>query len=264
MSFPTAPEELRKILTETRPHYVFHLAGVMQASSVREFYEINTAYAASLIESLKSINSPVSLLMIGSAAEYGSISPNHLPISEEHIPQPCTHYGISKFAQTLLGLASNSEAFPTVIARPFNIIGAGMPSNLAIQSFVDQLVQIKNGQQDPVIRVGNLKTWRDYIHLNIVVEGYWKLIRNPLAYGRVVNICSGEAVSMEKILNTLITLSGLEVKIETDPSRIRANDTLMHYGNNTLFKSLTELDTRLDLNTALREAFLHSLSVFES
>src|SRR5438874_2339220 len=37
----------------SRPHYIFHLAGVMTAQDPATFYRVNTVYAASLLHALE-------------------------------------------------------------------------------------------------------------------------------------------------------------------------------------------------------------------
>src|SRR2546423_2806225 len=99
---------------------------------------------------------------------------------------------MSKFMQTLLGIsAASTGSQPIVIARPFNIIGVGMPEHLALASFALQIREIKAGSRPPVIEVGELKSARDFIDVEDVVELYWKLISNDKAYGQIFNVCTG-------------------------------------------------------------------------
>jgi nucleoside-diphosphate-sugar epimerase len=55
-------------------------------------------------------------LLAGSAGEYGEVANKELPITESHTPRPYSHYGISKLAQTQLGLAEARLTRPVIIA----------------------------------------------------------------------------------------------------------------------------------------------------
>ena len=83
-----------------------------------------------------------------------------------------------------------------------------------------------------VLKTGNLNTKRDFIDVNDVINLMWKLINNKSAYGEVVNICTGVAVSISDILNSLVKLSGKEIAIVSEEKRMRSHDLLVHFGDN--------------------------------
>lgn len=223
---------LRGVLARVKPDYVFHLAGVTYAKDPTLYYRVNCEYAAALLSALRSAamtDCPV--LLVGTCAEYGMVSRRQLPISEDLPPNPYSHYGISKLAQTFEGLAAGRNGHPVVMVRPFNVIGPGMSEQLVVQSFAMQIVRIIKGEIPPVIKVGNLKTSRDFVDIDDLVRLYWVLVRTPSAYGEVVNICTGRGTLIGDILSKLIELSGVEIEVRVDHSRLKPIDVPEHYGS---------------------------------
>jgi len=261
LGYPASREKLDRVVERARPDYVFHLAGVAHGVPAAVHYEVNAAYAAALLEALQRSGRPCAVVLTGTSAEYGQIVAEDLPISEECKPRPYGHYGISKLAQTQLGLAFHSEALRVVVARPFNLIGPGMPAFLSVQTFVEQLVAIRARRGRGTLKVGNLQPSRDYLHVRTAAEAYWRLVREPRAHGRVVNVCSGVPTRMSEIVELLVSIAGGGVRVEEDPARVKPIDIPVHYGDNRLLRELTGMRPSLDLRAALEETFHHSLGL---
>jgi len=225
---------LADILDKAQPDYIFHLAGISGAASAEEYLRVNVLYAETLLRSLQKArlgDRPV--LLVGTAAEYGLVSPDDLPITEEVSCRPYNLYGISKLAQSLLGLATaTNESRPIIIARPFNIIGPDMPEHLALASFRRQIAAIKQGTQPPILQVGNLSAARDFIDIEDVVRIYWSLVQNKEAYGKLFNLCTGIATTLRELVDLLVEASGVQIEVQSAPSRIKAVDVPVHYGSN--------------------------------
>ena len=253
-SFRTAnAQTLSEVIRTVQPDYVFHLAGVAVADDPVTFYLVNAAYAAALLRALEETGrGDCPVLLVGTAAEYGMVSEAELPICEEHPAVPYNDYGVSKVAQTLLGLAAASRGRHIVVVRPFNIIGTGMPSHLVVQSFASQIAHIKRGEVPPLIHVGNLDSMRDFIDIEEVGPIYWKLIQTPAAYGQVVNVCSGKPTKIRAILDALIALSGLPIDVHVDPQRLKPVDVPVHYGSNAKLRRLIGVTPSAPIELSLK------------
>jgi GDP-4-dehydro-6-deoxy-D-mannose reductase len=247
---------LRRVLRLSEPDYIFHLAGVTASPDPTEFYRINTQFAVALLGALEDGgygDRPV--LLVGTSAEYGVVSEGDLPISEDLRPLPYNHYGISKLAQTLEGLAASKGGRPVVVVRPFNIIGPGMPEHLVLGSVASQIAKIARGAAPRVLTVGNLKASRDFVDVRDVVAAYWEVIRNPGCYGEILNICTGTGTVVEDTLRALIRLAGVDIEVRTDASRLKALDLRAHFGSTAkLARFLGPLAMR-DLDSSLSEIF---------
>lgn len=244
---------LKSVLEAVRPHYIFHLAGITCASDPILFYKVNTQYAVALLHALDACElEDCPVLLVGTAAEYGPVNQDQLPIREDLPPNPHNHYGISKLAQTFAGLTAGRTGRPVVIVRPFNIIGAGMPDCLVVQNFSRQIVDILRGRKSPTIKVGNLGTSRDFVDVRDVVGIYWRLARTSAAYGEVVNVCSGEGTMIKEILSRLIAISGVKAEVERDPSLLKPVDTPVHFGSTEKLQNIIGFVPTLDLEESLK------------
>jgi nucleoside-diphosphate-sugar epimerase len=230
---------IENIIKDNRPDVVFHLAGTFQASCASDMLEANCLFAAKLLDAVKASGMGCRIVLMGSAAEYGPVEESALPILEEQPARPETLYGISKFSQTMIGMAFAREGMDVVVARPFNVLGVGMSDFLAIPGFARQLREIKSGNAPAVLKTGNLDTSRDFISVNSCVQALWLLAKAKGASGRIVNICSGKARSIRSIVEQMINMAGLSVRMEVDDSRMRRSDPRVNFGDPSLLRSLT-------------------------
>jgi GDP-4-dehydro-6-deoxy-D-mannose reductase len=254
---------LERVIRSAEPDYIFHLAGLNVSRDPTEFYRINTQFAVALLKALDETgHGDRPLLLVGTSAEYGAISEGDLPISEDLRPRPYNHYGISKLAQTLEGLAANRSGRPVAVVRPFNLVGPGMPDYLVIQSFVRQISEIVRGTAPPVISVGNLKPSRDFMDVRDAVAIYWQVLRNPACYGKILNVCTGRGTAVDDALRTLIRLAGVEAGVRTEPSRLKDVEILAHYGSpaelTRLVGPVTMRPLESSLNDILQDAMVKS------
>ena len=154
------------------------------------------------------------------------------PIPEEREPRPQSPYAESKVAAEGSVLDGGG-----VVVRCFNVVGPGQTAAFALPAFAQQLAEIAAGEREPVLRVGNLESWRDYLHLDDAADGYAILLERGEA-GRVYNLATGSAHSIGELLNRLIELSGLEVSVETDPAKFRPNDARRLVGDSSRLRAL--------------------------
>ena len=230
---------IEKIIHVIRPDVVFHLAGTFQAAHASDMLKANCLFAAKLLDAVKASGMGCQIILMGSAAEYGSVEESALPIREDLTPRPESLYGITKLSQTMIGLAFAGEGMDVVVARPFNVLGVGMSDFLAIPGFARQLREIKSGNAPAVLKTGNLDTSRDFISVHSCVQALWLLAKEKGASGRIVNICSGKAWSIRSIAERMIKMNGLLVRIEVDAGRIHRGDPHVNYGDPSLLHSLT-------------------------
>ena len=88
-----------------------------------------------------------------------------------------------------------------------------------------------------MLRVGNLDAQRDFSDVRDIVRAY-RLA--ALKGSGVYNLCAGQAVSIQSILDELIRISGLRVEIQRDSSRMRVSEIPVLYGSYE--KARRELD----------------------
>jgi GDP-4-dehydro-6-deoxy-D-mannose reductase len=251
---PAQLDSLIAALDAARPDVVFHLAGVMQAPELATYYRVNTLYAAGLLTALERTGqADVRVVLTGSAAEYGPVSPEALPIREEMRACPVTEYGISKLAQTRIGLDAAAKGQAITIARPSNVIGPGMPGHLAVEQFARQIVKIVRGAAEPILRVGNLESERDFIDVDDVARILVQLARHPDAIGRVVNVCRGTPTKMRAVVDDLIAMAGVDIAVAIDQALVRPAD--VSYGSTELLHRLVGASPLRSVRGSLQQIF---------
>ncbi len=215
---PWTAASFAQAIEAIRPEAILHAAGSVGTSG-RACFEANTILAAELLEAVA--KHPTPTILIGSAAEYGHVPPDAQPVQETHPCAPTTPYGIAKYAQTLLATAVAARGLPVLVARLFNPVGPGMPAALALPSFARRIAQAEPGG---TIRTGDLSAARDFIHIDEATRLIWALLRSsPWPYP-VVNIGSGQAYTLQSLLDGLLHASGKPLSATADPALARPGD----------------------------------------
>jgi GDP-4-dehydro-6-deoxy-D-mannose reductase len=145
---------------------------------------------------------------------------DELPISETRIPAPVVPYGLAKYWQTATTMYYANKGVSAVVARLFNLVGTGTPTRLSVGAFAEQLRRIREGEEEPLLVVGDLSPRRDFIDVADASLALTALAATPGASG-VYNVCSGRSVSMKEVLDLMISEAGVEVQIAIDDARLR-------------------------------------------
>lgn len=227
---------IRAVMEQVRPRLVFHLAGTPAPEPLTEAYRVNTLFGAHLLAAARGLDAPPRVLLAGSAAEYGPVAEDALPVEETAPCRPVSPYGITKLAQTLHGLAAADAGLPVVVARLFNIVGAGMPAHLALGSFARQIAAMP--AEGGTLRSGPLDRDRDFVEAGPVAAALVALLQDPRAAGRVVNVCSGQPTSLALLVRALVAASGKPVALREETGRFGNSDMIRHWGSSALLASL--------------------------
>jgi GDP-4-dehydro-6-deoxy-D-mannose reductase len=223
--------DVKELIKRSKPDFIIHLAGIFGTGCYDEIYNANVLSIAALLESACQYSPDVVMVAAGSAAEYGRIEPQQLPVNEEALCQPITPYGLSKHLATQIAMYYHRvHSINVMIVRPFQLIGKGLSPQLAPGAFAEQLKQaIAKGSK--VIKVGNLESSRDFLDINDAVEAIWTLCQKP-APGQIFNFCSGKPTKIAVLLDMMIASCGVDIQVEVDPARLRGRaDVTTVYGS---------------------------------
>ena len=184
-----------------------------------------------LLEAVRQECHSTRVLLVGSAAEYGFVGKDELPVIENTPCRPHGPYGLSKYASTLTGLDwSRQFGIKVVIARPFNIIGAGISPNLFAGALMARAREALARPGDPVVKVGNLDSQRDFIAVEDAVEAYMLMLEGDY-WGEVFNICSGRPLKVRSLAEMLLAHSSRPIRLEVDLALVRGDEVNVVYGN---------------------------------
>lgn len=214
-------KSITKALQEHQPEVIINCAGVVENSDKAA---LNETYTKNLLEAiLASGAKPKSILILGSAAEYGVVAQEDLPIREDSTLAATSPYGLGKLREVQTALEFKAKhGLPITVARIFNPVGVNMPSRMLVPGVIAQIQAIREGNKD-VIEVSRLDAIRDYISVEDVIYAFDKLITAEPEHD-VYNVGSGIATSNGELVKLIIEQSKVlpapkvvETKPEPEP-----------------------------------------------
>ena len=104
----------------------------------------------------------------------------------------------------------------------------------------------------PQIELGNLDVARDFSDVRMVVDAYARLLEEPAAIGGTFNVCSGEAISLGQVLDSVRRLSGHDFAVRVNPAFVRADEVKTLCGDATRIQSVIGPLARVPLDETLR------------
>src|SRR5215217_992277 len=205
---------VKAAVAEAKPDGVIHLAGFSSVAKSHHnpsrVFAVNTMGVVHLLTALRENAPKTRVVLVGSGEVYG--------------PVPEGTRATEDTAAELAGVQFHrSYGLEVMMARPFNHLGAGQDPTFVVPSFASQIRAIGLGTVDPVLRTGNLDAVRDFSHVRDVVEAY-RLLLVKGEPGQAYNICSGEGRTIRSLLEEMLTLAGVNARIELDPARLRPSD----------------------------------------
>lgn len=248
---------VQNMLKKVKPHYIFHLAAQSFVPTSwhapAETLSTNIIGEVNLFEAVRDLGLDPIIQVAGSSEEYGLAYENELPITEENPLRPLSPYAVSKIAQDFLGYQYyKSYGIRVIRTRAFNHTGPRRGEVFVVSTFAKQIAEIEAKIKEPVIKVGNLKSKRDFTDVRDIVKAYWLAVEN-CEPGEVYNISSGKAASIEEILNRLIKMSEVEIRVAKDPERMRPSDVEVLIGDSTKFRELTKWKPEIPLQKTLED-----------
>jgi GDP-4-dehydro-6-deoxy-D-mannose reductase len=252
----TRPDLLGPALEGFAPDAIIHLAAMSSvAQSWRQpglCYQLNFLGTRCLLATAREFCPQARILLIGSADQYAPSRAESRGLDEQTPLRPRSPYARTKAAAELLGELHAAEGLDVVRIRAFNHTGAGQSDRFVASAFARQLAEIRAGVRPPRMRVGNLDSVRDFLHVDDVIEAYRGLLA-PSVPADVYNVASGRGASIRSILDDLVEISGVSPQIEIDPARWRETDWLV--GDASKLRRATGWRPRLPLETILEELF---------
>jgi GDP-4-dehydro-6-deoxy-D-mannose reductase len=249
--------DIEKVLEKSRPEAIVHLAA---QSSVGLSWkkpaltaEINVLGSINLLEAIRVQAKDTRVLLVGSSEEYGAVSEESNPISETQDLNPSNIYAMTKVAQDITGrLYAQAYDIDIMCTRSFNHIGPGQAPGFVVSDFCSQIAKIKIGEQEPIIKVGNLSARRDFTDVRDVVRAYAFLLEKGQG-GEIYNVGSGHAVAVQDILDKLISLSGIDIEVQIDSSRFRPIDVPVIEADISKLQEATGWKPEIPIETTLKD-----------
>ena len=251
----TDASSLVRALQASQPDIVFHLAASSTVASSwgtpGEILKVNTIGQVNLFEALRTLNLEPVTVIASSAEAYGQVEKTDVPIDEDQPFRPVSPYGVSKACQDLLAFQyHHAYGLPTIRLRLFNHTGPRRPDRFVCSSFARQIAEIEKGLVPPRLEVGDLNVVRDFTDVRDMVRGYYLALLQGEP-GEVYNMGSGEATSLERILDFFLENSRVKVTVEQDPSRLRPRDAPISLSDLSKLREKTGWEPEIPLQKTL-------------
>lgn len=247
-------QELKKVLETVRPQRIYHLAAVSFVPDAEKegtaVFDTNFIGTLNLLQTVKELKLNCRILFIGSSEAYGAVTEEESPVKEARTLQPVSLYGVSKAAADLLAHSYFArDGMDVIRVRPYNHIGPRQSSRFVCSSFARQIAAIEKGAES-VMKTGNLESYRDFMDVRDTVRAYHAVMKKAKA-GEVFNVCAGNTVSIQSILETLLKMTDVSIRIEQESKLFRKEKPLRIFGDNSLLTRRTGWRPQITLKQTL-------------
>ena len=211
-----------EVLREQSPDLVVHLAAMHFIPDCDAHPDsclsVNVAGTQILMDAMADSDSTPALVYASSAAVYAPASQPHKEIASRLAPTDV--YGCSKLAgEQLVSAFSGRTRTACGMARLFNVYGPDETNPHLIPTVIRQ------AQVEGDLRLGNLKTRRDYVFTEDVARAPALLVDATLEGDTTVcNVGTGDAHTGEEVVGIVGRLVGKELTVLADPTRTRPSD----------------------------------------
>ena len=173
-----------------------------------------------------------------------------VPITETHPLQPQSPYSASKIGADMMALSFwHAFELPVSVVRPFNCYGPRQSARAVIPTILGQLhagvTELKLGATTPT---------RDFTFVTDTAAGFLAVAQAEKSLGEVINIGSGQEISVGDLAQLLIEVSGKDARIVTDSGRLRPGGSEVErlLADNTKARELTGWTPRVPLRDGLQ------------
>ena len=228
-----------RVVDTARPDTVIHLAAISHVPTASAdpalAWDINVTATARLLHALgRSRDAGVidpTVLVVGSAEQYGRHESHEFPLVESSVQAPRTVYAATKAAQEILALQCwRATGLKVVVARSFNHSGRGQPTRFLLPALVQRAIELRDAMPGTGMPVGNRSPIRDFLPVSDVVAAYISLCRRG-APGEAYNVASGTGWSVQQILDRVLARANVQATPVEDPSLVRPVDVPVLIGD---------------------------------
>ncbi|MEQ3749220.1 MAG: NAD(P)-dependent oxidoreductase, partial [Celeribacter sp.] len=201
-------QEMGRLIRETRPERVFHLAATTRFRPRPGMAELNHAIVANveplqiLLDTLRQLDEPpLAVVRAGTLAELGQSGTPHGPHSRE---QPEDAYGLSALIGTnMIRLSRGEMDLPAVTARLGLTYGGDQSSDFLIPQMIRQGLE----GSLPVLR--NPRARRDLLHVDDTIAALQIVADHAGSLPDTVAVSTGKPVPMSTVGTMIARLLGL-------------------------------------------------------
>ena len=255
-------DSITKIFTEDVFDGVFHLGAFAHPPSSIETpllaSQTNLLGTARICDEIIE-NMPLCVLMHCSTPEVYGICPANSKIDESTPYNPNNPYGVSKAASDMYVLErTNNTDLRAFLTRAFSHTGPRRGSNFSISSDAIQIAKIIKGQQEPVIKIGNMTSQRIVADVRDVVDAYYQLMvkfqQDEIKCGEIFHIAGDDLHPMQHYLDLMLQMHNLEdTKLEIEPKYFRKVDIPIQIPDDSKVRNFLNWKPSIPIEKTLRD-----------
>ena len=234
---------------------VFHLGALIAIpysyQAPRHFIDTNVIGTLNVLQAC--LEERVLKMVHTSTSEtYGSA--RYTPMDEHHPLQGQSPYAASKIAADKLAESFYcSFNLPVVTIRPFNTFGPRQSARAVIPTIISQALV------GDTIHLGALTPVRDFTFVEDTVTAFLKVAEAPDTVGQVVNIGTGQGVTIGAVAHKVLSMCSGPKQVVTDQERFRPakSEVLELVCNNTKAKALLGWEPQYTLLQGLQKTLAY-------
>jgi len=241
---------IRRIVHETQPEAVIHLASISPVSYSYEHpievMEANFMGTINLAEAcLREVHTFKHFLFAGTSEEYGN--QEKTPVVETAELHPNSPYSVSKVAaDKYVRYMRDAYEFPVTVLRNFNTYGRKDNTHFVVERTIVQMLEGKT------VRLGDPTPIRDLIYVDDHVNSYLTCLENEKAMGETINFCTGRGVSVGEVVEKISEIVNFKGEILWNCIPKRPLDIAVLVGDNRKAKQLLNWQPQYTLEEGLK------------
>ena len=244
--------KVENIFKENNIKEIIHFAAFSQvAESMKDplkYYNNNTVNTTNLLKIANSYG-VTKFIFSSTAAVYGEVSSDNIPIKESLITTPINPYGSSKlFSESIIkDVASINSNFKYVILRYFNVAGADLDGKIGEchnpeTHLLPLIVKTALGKRESIKIFGDDYNTsdgtcvRDYIHVCDLADAHIQALKYlDSNESDTFNCGYGYGYSVKEVVETVKKVSNVDFKVEIEKRRV--GDPAVLVSENTKIKT---------------------------
>jgi UDP-glucose 4-epimerase len=199
---------------------IFHEAAIVSVpysvENPQETHDVNLQGTLNVLEAARHAKAR-RLVFASSAAVYGD-APG-LPKHEGMLPTPISPYGLEKLtSEHYLAIFARLYGVETVSLRYFNVFGPRQDPSSAYSGVISIFAD-RARRGEPLTIFGDGHAYRDFVHVEDVVDANLLAATAPGISGRAFNIARGEKTTLLELARMIGSVAGRELVVRHEAAR---------------------------------------------
>ncbi len=174
-----------------------------------------------------------------------------LPKREDMLPDPLSPYAVAKLVgEYYCQVFTRVYKLETLSLRYFNVFGPRQDPSSQYSGVISRFISLLLKDQRPVI-YGDGEHSRDFTYIDNVVEANLKAAETNKGLGSVINVATGQRISLNQLLEEIKDLTG-KAHVNADHQEPRAGDVVHSLADISRARELLNFEPRVGLREGLK------------